>query len=72
MKVKEIIALLCMGMTIAVQAQQNKNVQTEGLDGMFLLVGSYAASNEEAIKVYRIDEQTGRNPESCFPHLLSR
>ena len=26
---------------------------------MFLLVGSYAASNEEAIKVYRIDEQFG-------------
>ncbi|MBQ4902350.1 MULTISPECIES: lactonase family protein [Alistipes] len=60
MKAKKIIVLLCsMGMTMAVQARQDKNVPTEGLDGMFLLVGSYAASNEEAIKVYRIDEQFG-------------
>lgn len=59
MGVKILFVTLCLGSVMTAKAQQSKSIPAKGLDTTYLLVGSYATSDEEAIKVYRFDEQTG-------------
>lgn len=61
MKIKILLIALCLCIGMMAQAQQNKSVSADELDETFLLVGSYATSTEEGIKVYRFDEQTGNS-----------
>lgn len=59
MKVKTLFATLCLGTAITAQAQHDKSENMNEGDAVYLLTGSYATADEEALKVYRFNEQTG-------------
>lgn len=47
------------------QAQSDKSISDNGAKATYLLVGCYAKSDEEAIKIYRFDEQTAHAEYIC-------
>lgn len=51
---------VCLGLAVPLKAQQDRGLlENETGNAEFLLVGSYASSEEEGVRVYRFDTETG-------------
>lgn len=60
MKPRTLVIALSLWLSITTaQAESDRSIPNKGADAAFLLVGCYAESDEEAIKMYRFDRKTG-------------